>query len=44
MNNKTRSKKWDLEERTAKFGENIIIFSKKSPKESNYRSINNSIG
>jgi len=32
MNNKTNSKKWDLEERTAKFGENIIIFCKKVPK------------
>ena len=32
MNDKTSSKKWDLEERTAKFGENIIIFCKKIPK------------
>ena len=32
MNNKTHSKKCDLEERTAKFGENIIRFCKKIPK------------
>ena len=32
MNNKTDSKKWDLEERTAKFGEDIILFCKKIPK------------
>ena len=29
MTNKTNNKKWDLEERTAKFGENIIRFCKK---------------
>jgi len=32
MTNKTNNKKWDLEERTAKFGENIIIFCKKVPR------------
>jgi len=32
MTNKTNNKKRDLEERTAKFGENIIIFCKKVPK------------
>ena len=32
MNNKTHSKKWDLEERTAKFGENIIRFCLNIPK------------
>jgi len=31
MNNETNNKKWDLEERTAKFGENIIKFCKKIP-------------
>ena len=29
MTNKTHSKKWDLEERKAKFGENIIGLCKK---------------
>ena len=28
MTNKTNNKKWDLEERTAKFGEDIIMFVK----------------
>jgi len=28
MNDKTLEKKWDLEERTAKFGEDIIKFCK----------------
>ena len=32
MNDKTHEKKWDLEERTAKFGEDIIKFCKKVPK------------
>ncbi|MEA3447901.1 MAG: four helix bundle protein [Bacteroidota bacterium] len=32
MTNKTNNKKWDLEERTAKFGEDIIIFCKKVPR------------
>ena len=32
MNNKTQSKKWDLEERTAKFGEDVIRFCKKVPR------------
>lgn len=32
MNNKTQEKKWDLEERTAKFGEDIINFCKKVPR------------
>jgi len=32
MTNKTNNKKWDLEERTCKFGENIIIFCKKVPR------------
>jgi four helix bundle protein len=32
MNDKTPEKKWDLEERTAKFGEDIIIFCKKVPR------------
>ena len=32
MNNKTHSKKWDLEDRTAKFRDNIIKFCRKSPK------------
>lgn len=31
MNNNSNSKKWDLEERTAKFGENIIKFCKLVP-------------
>jgi len=31
MNNNSNSKKWDLEERTAKFGENIIKFYKLVP-------------
>ena len=29
MTNINNNKKWDLEERTAKFGENIILFCKK---------------
>ncbi len=33
MNNATDSKKWDLEERTAKFGEDIILFCRKIPKD-----------
>ena len=32
MNNKVDNKNWDWEERTAKFGENIILFCKKIPK------------
>ncbi len=32
MTNIVNNKKWDLEERTAKFGENIILFCKKVPK------------
>ena len=32
MTNLNNNKKWDLEERTAKFGENIILFCKKVPK------------
>lgn len=32
MTNKPILKKWDLEERTAKFGEDIIIFCKKVPR------------
>lgn len=32
MNNKTQEKKWDLEERTAKFGEDVIKFCKKVPR------------
>ena len=32
MTNINNNKKWDLEERTAKFGENIILFCKKVPK------------
>ena len=32
MNDKTHEKKWDLEERTAKFGEDIIKFCKKVPR------------
>jgi len=32
MSNNQTSKKFDLEERTAKFGENIIEFAKKIPK------------
>jgi len=31
MNNENFRKKWDLEERIAKFGENIIMFCKKVP-------------
>lgn len=29
----TKNKKWDLEERTAKFGEDIILFCKKVPRD-----------
>jgi four helix bundle protein len=32
MTNISNNKKWDLEERTAKFGENIILFCKKVPR------------
>ena len=32
MSNDTKTKIYDLEERTAKFGENIINFCKKIPK------------
>ncbi len=32
MNDKTQEKMWDLEERTAKFGEDIIKFCKKVPR------------
>ena len=32
MTNINNNKKWDLEERTAKFGENIILFCKKAPR------------
>ena len=32
MNNIANNKKWDLEERTAKFGENVILFCKKVPR------------
>ncbi len=32
MTNINNYKKWDLEERTAKFGENIILFCKKVPR------------
>ena len=32
MTNINNNKKWDLEERTAKFGENIILFCKKVPR------------
>ena len=32
MTNVNNNKKWDLEERTAKFGENIILFCKKVPR------------
>ena len=32
MTNKPNDKKYDLEERTAKFGENIIRFCKKVPR------------
>ena len=32
MTNINNNKKWDLEERTAKFGENIISFCKKVPR------------
>jgi len=31
MTNITNNKKWDLEERTAKFGEDVILFCKKVP-------------
>ena len=31
MEDKTNNKKWDLEERTAVFGEKIILFCKKVP-------------
>ena len=31
MEDKTNNKKWDLEERTAMFGEKIILFCKKVP-------------
>ena len=31
MEDKTNNKKWDLEERTAIFGEKIILFCKKVP-------------
>ncbi len=31
MTNTADNKKWDLEERTAKFGENIILFCRKIP-------------
>jgi four helix bundle protein len=34
MNQKTQDKEWDLEERTAKFGEDIIKFCKKIPNNS----------
>ena len=33
MNEKMPKKKYDLEERTAKFGENIIMFSRKIKKD-----------
>jgi len=33
MTNTTDNKKWDLEERTAKFGENVILFCRKIPKD-----------
>ena len=32
MTNINNNKKWDLEERTAKFGEDIILFCKKVPR------------
>ncbi|GBD87970.1 hypothetical protein BMS3Abin03_01904 [bacterium BMS3Abin03] len=32
MTNTTNNKKWDLEERTARFGENVILFCKKVPR------------
>ena len=32
MTNINNNKKWDLEERTAKFGENIILYCKKVPR------------
>ena len=32
MNDYSQNKKWDLEERTAKFGENVIKFCQKIPK------------
>ena len=35
----SKSKKYDLEERTAKFGENIIKFAKKIPKNEITRSL-----
>jgi len=31
MNKKENNKKWDLEERTAIFGENVILFCRKVP-------------
>jgi four helix bundle protein len=34
MTEDSKSKKFDLEERTAKFGENTISFAKKIPKDS----------
>ena len=33
MTNTKDNKKWDLEERTAKFGENVILFCRKIPKD-----------
>jgi len=32
MTNKDNDKKWDLEDRTTKFGEDVILFCKKVPK------------
>ena len=32
MTNINKNKKWDLKERTAKFGENVILFCKKAPR------------
>ncbi len=32
MTNINNNKKWDLEERTAKFGEDVILFCKKVPR------------
>jgi four helix bundle protein len=32
MTNINENKKWDLEERTAKFGENVVLFCKKVPR------------
>ena len=32
MTNINKNKKWDLEERTVKFGENVILFCKKVPR------------